>query len=446
MISTYSIEKSADSIHNLKTKEYFGEVLSSYAVGNNRAAVAGLWTVVVCDLLFKLQELRDIYNDPKAIALLQEVEQKQSQNPNSPQWEEFLLDQVKVRTLLIDPSEYSSLKHLHDQRHLSSHPIITNHTTELSTPSTETVRALIRASLDGILCKPPILSNNILESIVVDIASNKVMLPGASKLEAYLAAKYYNNLAPPVAAALFKQMWKFVFRLDNLEATANRSENYIAISLLVKMFRNEIENHFMAEPQYYSSINPDPVILFWLCRFFSTFPNLYAHTDAALKSPLLTHVGANDDSEVVAWFLAINMHAHLQRLLAKAQIESSFSPSAEVMMLLIKQCDEPALIQAFNLLCVKIYGSSRSFREADSRYNTYIRSLLPSFDVNTLSSLVEAIENERQTWDRSMAVTDHLAIVERMEELNPSFDFSRYPRFFKPFDRSTPDTTADPLF
>ena len=53
----------AEDIYFAKTGEYFNEVLSNYANGNYRSAVVMLYSVAICDLLFKLQELADMYND-----------------------------------------------------------------------------------------------------------------------------------------------------------------------------------------------------------------------------------------------------------------------------------------------------------------------------------------------------------------------------------------------
>ena len=40
-----------DDIYFQKTREYFDEVLSSYANGNYRSAVVMLYSVAICDLL-----------------------------------------------------------------------------------------------------------------------------------------------------------------------------------------------------------------------------------------------------------------------------------------------------------------------------------------------------------------------------------------------------------
>lgn len=59
----------AEDIYFAKTKEYFNEVLSNYANGNYRSAIVMLYSVAICDLLFKLQELLDMYAQPTNIIL-----------------------------------------------------------------------------------------------------------------------------------------------------------------------------------------------------------------------------------------------------------------------------------------------------------------------------------------------------------------------------------------
>ena len=57
MLDEYSIEQRATQIFDARSKEYFSEVLrlSCYAADNYRSAVVMLWSVVVCNLLFKIQ-------------------------------------------------------------------------------------------------------------------------------------------------------------------------------------------------------------------------------------------------------------------------------------------------------------------------------------------------------------------------------------------------------
>ena len=60
----------SEDIYFEKTREYFKEVISSYAIGNYRSANVMLYSIAICDILFKLQELVDMYNDSVAAEIL----------------------------------------------------------------------------------------------------------------------------------------------------------------------------------------------------------------------------------------------------------------------------------------------------------------------------------------------------------------------------------------
>lgn len=105
MLDEYSIEQRATQIFDTRTKEYFSEVLSCYSAGNHRSAVVMLWSVVVCDLLFKLQRLVDLYGDGKAKKILAEIGQMQRDNERSPMWETRLVESVAEQTQLLDIAE-----------------------------------------------------------------------------------------------------------------------------------------------------------------------------------------------------------------------------------------------------------------------------------------------------------------------------------------------------
>ena len=60
------IERLQANIQDKRTAEYFSEVLSCYYSGNLRSAVVMLYATVICDLIYKLEELKDIYSDDGA--------------------------------------------------------------------------------------------------------------------------------------------------------------------------------------------------------------------------------------------------------------------------------------------------------------------------------------------------------------------------------------------
>lgn len=100
----------ADKIYFKNTKEYFQEVMSSYSIGNYRSANVMLYSVAICDILLKLQELQDMYNDSVAKEILEAVKKQQKQNEKNPAWENKLLEMVKTKTQLLDAVAYTHLK------------------------------------------------------------------------------------------------------------------------------------------------------------------------------------------------------------------------------------------------------------------------------------------------------------------------------------------------
>src|SRR5699024_5020270 len=123
-----------DKIYFSKTKTYFKEVLSSYSNGNFRSATVMLYSIAICDILFKLQELRDVYNDSVAIEILDSVEKTQTSSKSKSSWEKVLIDEVRQKTQLLEIQAYSNLIHLYDDRNLSAHPAMTQDY-ELISPS-----------------------------------------------------------------------------------------------------------------------------------------------------------------------------------------------------------------------------------------------------------------------------------------------------------------------
>jgi hypothetical protein len=181
----FSLEKISESIYYGKSKAYFKEVLSSYHNENYRSAVVMLWSVAVCDIVFKLQSLIDLYGDASARQILDDVTAIQVANPNSPTWEVQLIDDVHSKTNLIDSAEYEILRYLQKQRHLSAHPVL-NRDRELHSPKKETVRALIRNTLEEVLIKPPFYTQHILSELLADIAESSEVLNNRAKTKKYI--------------------------------------------------------------------------------------------------------------------------------------------------------------------------------------------------------------------------------------------------------------------
>ena len=226
----FSLERISEQIHYGKTKDYFQEVLSSYNNGNYRSSVVMLWSVAICDIVYKLQNLIDLYDDAAAKEILQEVTTIQNEDYKSSEWEIKLLDEVHNKTYLLDSSEYEDLRYLQKQRHLSAHPVL-NSERELHTPNKETVRSLLRNTLEGLLIKPPFYTQRIMKELLEDLAESADVLNDRKKVKKYIESRYLSRTTPSVEINIFRSLWKLVFKLDNDECEKNRKINLHALEV-----------------------------------------------------------------------------------------------------------------------------------------------------------------------------------------------------------------------
>lgn len=428
MLDEYSIEQRAAHIFDARTKEYFSEVLSCYAAGSYRSAVVMLWSVAVCDLLFKLQNLVELYGNEKAKAILAEIGKLQEDNERSPIWETKLVELVSEQTQLLDIAERENLLHLQKQRHLAAHPVVTANF-QLHRPNHETTRALIRNTLDGLLTKAPILSKKIINELVEDIERESGVLIDDKKLKAYPDSKYFSRFNPEVEKAVFKALWKFVFKMIDERSEKNRSINYRTLRLLFSRNPAQFRTLVEADKDYFSSIATNGVPVVRLVHFLSREPNLYGLLADHAKT-VVQHAADNHTSaRCLAWFTSASLQEHAARMgewmvgKDRPQIDRStwgdlleISDSYEWAKLLVR-------------LASKYYVSSVNYDTADRRFDEVILPLLDSYEIDDCIDLIEGIQGNGQTWERSRAYSDHRDLRARAIELDPAFDPTQYAVF-----------------
>lgn len=78
-----NISELKEQIYFQRTKEYFEEVERSFYNENYRSAIVMLYSVVIADLLFKLEELKDYYLDPIAEGILEDINRMRESNPKN---------------------------------------------------------------------------------------------------------------------------------------------------------------------------------------------------------------------------------------------------------------------------------------------------------------------------------------------------------------------------
>lgn len=429
MLDEYSIEQRVAQIFDSRTKKYFSEVVSSYAAGNYRSAVVMLWSVAVCDLLFKLQNLVELYGDAKAKTILSDIGKLQQENERSPVWETKLVESVAEQTQLLDIAERENLLYLQRQRHLAAHPVITANF-QLHMPNCETARALIRNTLDGLLTKAPILSKQIVGELVEDLEQASCILIDDKKLNAYLESKYFSRFNPEVEKAVFKALWKFAFRVTDERCEKNRSINSSALRLLFSKNPAQFRALVETDRDYFSTIATNGAPVVCLIHFLSREANLYGLLADHAKTAIQHAAESDTSARCLAWFTSASLQEHAERLgewIAGA--DSRLQIDRATWDLLESISDSVEWRKHVIRLSNKYYVASRNFNDADYRFDEVIRPRLTHYELDDCIDLIEGIQGNSQTWQRGRSQIDHHELRSKAIELDPAFNPALYEIF-----------------
>lgn len=431
MTSEYSIELQAENINNAKTKKYFQEVLSSYINGNYRSAIVVLWTVTVCDLIYKLQDLSTIYNDTIANQILEDIKTKQEANKKSPEWEADLIKLIEDRTTMFAPYEITHMRALHQQRHLSAHPII-KEDLDLYQPNKETTRALIRNTLESILTKPSMASNKIFLDLIQDLQEKNDLFPKIEDLESYITAKYYNHIPHKVKEYIFKQLWKFSLKLNNEDSKKNRKINIRALAILYKQNSKLILKLMDSEKDYFASnINLEgDMDMEYFVLLCSKYPKIYAKLNESHKPPIVERIKHKKELWSQAFFIYSNANDYLTALeneITLVEISKDKNLSKRV----IEFCRDYDVVNDLIKLYIDRYSSSHSFNDADRCFEALISPILKLLKQDQFITLLTGIETNNQVYNRGSAYHDHKKIIKKCDKKCADFDYTQYPKFLK---------------
>lgn len=431
-MSEFPIEGQLEKIVDPRSKIYFKEVLQTYINGNLRSSMVMLWTVVVCDLVFKLKHLHEVHSDSVAEKLLKEIEEKQSKNPTSPDWETYLLDEVKNRTTLLSLAEYTDLQNIREKRHLSAHPVLTEEEL-LFEPSPESVKAYIRAALESLLTKPPFLTKNVVGHLVKDIAEKKHLFPDDRGFKKYLDAKYYGKLPKESENYLFRELWKFVFKLENPDANENRGINFRALKLLYEQNKDQFKAYIIAHADRFSELSfGDPIEYFFimLCDDPSIFHCL---TDVA-KEPISKMTQTSLDHFSIAFFFTEEVSDHLESVLERVKESDTINHADgitwEKWKIFRQVCDDNGYAEEANEIAIELYSRSMNYNTADIFFGRYIRPAAGTFNDQEMTKLITDTEANPQVTGRRGAGSAHEDLLTKnMQVIPATFSWSGHVRW-----------------
>lgn len=431
----YSLENSIEKINSERTKKYFREVSSSYFNGNYRASVVTLYSVVINDILIKLEVLDEIYSDSIAKDILNEIRTFQQAHPNNPDWEKNIIEKVKTRTSLIDNVDYAHIQALKNDRHLCAHPVV-DKDDKLYTPNKETVASHIRNMLESLFLKPPILSKKILATILVDIANKKELLIDDESLEKYIKAKYLNNLNPTIEVTIFRDLWKFIYRLDNEDVEENRLINYRVLYFLYKRNTALCIQKIKSEQEYFSNVRNNEYTINFLIRFLSENEFLYPEFREDVHLLIAKHIEKDISAKTVAWFLSESYLKHLEQV--KEWIDSSYEQmfpydaSGFAYQRLIKIGYTKGYVKEVTEFIIWRYSNSKNYNDADKVFSYLVHPNLDKFTEEQVVELCEKVNSNSQAYGRKRAEEDHKELRKYIEmNINEAFEFSKYKNVFE---------------
>ena len=419
-----------NEIYFAKTKEYFNEVLSSYSNGNYRSAVVMLYSTVICDILLKLKELKDMYNDSIASSILKEIESTQKESTSKSSWEKELLEKVRDKTNLIDSKVFSDLSFLYADRCFSAHPAV-NEDFELYTPNQETVIAHIKNVLNGVLIKPPIFIKSVINMLTDDLKDKSdIYRENREALAIYLNNKYYRHMNDSMKVKVFQTLWKFCFiNTEDENCKTYRRINRQALNILVEPIETTIKKELKDNENIYIVAN-EQECLFQLVAFLSFTPSLYQVLGKDVKLLIDKHIKEDGNAKWGAWFKYKRLKDHLAYL-KKSQPVIETSHLKYVYGYYCKQGEKEEIISFF----IDLFGESWNYDTADKRYECCIRPFIKDFNQAEVEKLLQTINGNRQIYDRGAAKSTNTEIVKsKMEIFKADFDFSQYPNFA--FDES----------
>lgn len=431
----FSIENNAEKIVSPKTREYFREVISSYYNGNHRAAIVTLYSVVIVDIIIKLETLRDVYSDESAAKILDDI--KNTQNKTSPKsaWETQLIEVVSTKTQLFDNIDKVRIDNLTKDRHLCAHPVIDKED-KLHTPNRETVASHIRNMMESLFLKPALLSKKVLPTILTDLEEKTELLIDDHSLKNYLESKYLKSLTQPVELAIFKELWGFVFKKINDECNKNRDMNFRFLNILFQRNSKKCTYLIREEKDRFSNnVLNNKETIYYLTAFLAQYDFLYNELNENVKLAIRKNCSDSLKSKILAWFLSDGFQIHLddvRKVLKEKHIlvlllDDCYKACTTLITIGVSRGYEEEVIS----FIISLYVSSQNYDKADLYFDDFVRKHLEYFSEHDFISLCEGANQNSQTYDRRNSPSDHKYLMDFIRNKHSTFDFTPYPNLFK---------------
>ncbi len=413
------LDQISDGIGDHRTRSFFEEIVRGYSVRNYRSVLPALWSVVVTDLLFKLQHAATVFGDAVAASILKDLDTEWKKHPNSPLWEEGLLKTIQERTSLFDPGDYDGLSHLQKQRHLCAHPVLSA-AEVLFTPTREEVLAHIRRALEAVLTKPAMLSTKMFDSFMADLDSLGETLKKENEIKRFIEAKYLPVLRPAAENVIVRSLWRVTFRAEGEQPERNRNMNRLVLNVFFGRRANELGDYIAHHRDYFSDVAPavdDRMTqLVW---FLADHPRVASKLSDSLMVRIDASTKHDHDVHLLSWFRGPSMKDHLNACKTLAG-SPEFNPTGRAFKRLCRLASELGVEGDAIDIGIELYGHASSFNSADLRFDAMIEPYIDKMTPQQFVTLFERIEKNSQVYGRRAAKADHRKLVSAAKKVLPS--------------------------
>lgn len=404
----FSLDTSVERIYDKRTKELFREVVSSYEHKNYRSAIVMLYTGVICDLIYKMQDLQDIYQDKNAEDILNTISKMQKSDPNSSKWEETLIQKISEQIELLSPREREELMQLKKLRNLSAHPVLTQNYNLLYIPTKEVTLAHIRNVLEAVLMKPPLMSRKVIDTFIEDIATSLPIFItpdnrwDLQSISVFLTKRYFNFMGSNLKKILFKTLWKFVFKLNDENCNINRMVNFYALESLYQDSKDMLKAFIRNEPKFFLLSNENVILL---AELLLRHPELYDLLQEDVQVQIQSIKNTNTISgHILGVFLSPTIEDHCEELLNFFYNESIgitiLNQTVKAhLSILYDYADTICKKSTVQRCYIKIFANSYSYEDARIKYQMLIMPYLDFMGKDELLLLINSIKNNRQIYE-----------------------------------------------
>ncbi len=386
-----------EKIYDKNSKKYFKEVLSSYNNENYRSAIVMLYSVVIYDILSKLKELDEIYNQPWARRILENVNTKRQSNPTSSDWEKELIISVGKQHDFLNDSVIEEIEHLKQIRNQCAHPAL-DLNDELFTPTRYTADELISRMLNELLTIPAMFTGKITDYITEQIAK----MVGETRFEwgqkedlSRIFQKYFQRMNEKVFTKVFKDIWKLTFFTENEDCNKYRFSNLVFLEIMLNERHTLLINEMKKEKTFFNNVSNKKEIIRYL--FILVFRNDYIFSllDEETKEYMKRAKNESSELQLYGTFLYENEDEYLENFKKNSDLHSD---SKKLLKLL--KIKFPNIDNKYRNTLISIFLNSSNFDNADRNFETLILPMKHEFTKEEVLYLLKESEIKPQIYGR----------------------------------------------